>query len=268
MISLAELASNFERRWPLETAESWDQPGLMLGNRKTEISKVLLSVDFTSDVLAEAVELGAQLVLCHHPPFLKGLYELSEEGFKGNLVAEANRRSVAVYAAHTNADGAQDGVTDSLARALGLVNAKPFDSSTNLGRVGELPEPQSLLELARLIARKLPPTASGVRVAGPAETLVKRVAILGGAGDSYLSAVRELNVDVYITSDLRHHPAQDFIEQSKLEGWRPALIDISHWAAEWVWLDGLAASLSLDFPEIGFAVSEIRTDPWDFAVMQ
>ncbi len=268
MTSLADLTSDFERRWPIQTAESWDQPGLMLGKRNAEISRVLLSVDFTSDVLSEAVEVGAQLVVCHHPPFLKGVHELSEEGAKGNLVAEANRRSVAVYAAHTNADGAKDGVTDSLAKVFGLRNASPFDGSSSLGRVGELNQAVTLLEFAREIARRLPATASGVRVAGPAESLVKRVAILGGAGDSYLSAVRALDVDVYITSDLRHHPAQDFIEQSKLERWRPALIDISHWAAEWIWLDGLAASLAEAFPEVSFTVSEVRTDPWDFAVMQ
>jgi dinuclear metal center YbgI/SA1388 family protein len=268
MTSLAELISEFERRWPLQTAESWDQPGLMLGKRSAEISKVLLSVDFTSEVLTEAVEVGAELVFCHHPPFLKGVNELSEEGFKGNLVAEANRRSIAVYAAHTNADGAQDGVTDSLAKVLGLRDAIPFDSFSNLGRVGNLRESVTLLEFAREIAKKLPATASGIRVAGPAESLVSRVAILGGAGDSYLSAARALDVDVYVTSDLRHHPAQDFIEQSKIEGWRPALIDISHWAAEWIWLDGLANSLSKKFPEVGFTVSELRTDPWDFAVMQ
>jgi putative NIF3 family GTP cyclohydrolase 1 type 2 len=91
---------------------------------------------------------------------------------------------------------------------------------------------------------------------------------MGGAGDSFLATVRDLQVDAYVTSDLRHHPAQEFMQQSQLEDNRPALIDISHWAAEWVWLDGLANSLKADFPGLEFIVSEIRTDPWDFAVMQ
>lgn len=268
MTQLAELIANFEARWPLESAEEWDRPGLMLGSPNQRISKVLLTVDVTSSVLDEAIELGADVILAHHPVFLRGVHDLAETGFRGSLVAKAHRNGVAVYSAHTNADGVTNGVTDSLAKGFGLTNLRPFSSESDLGRVGDLENHLSLIDFARLIAKRIPPTASGVRVAGNSELEVKRVAVLGGAGDSYLSLVRSLDVDVYVTSDLRHHPAQEFLEQSLLENGRPALIDISHWAAEWVWLDGLAQSLKTDFSDLGFVVSEIRTDPWDFAVMQ
>ena len=268
MTHLSELIQNFEARWPFETAEDWDKPGLLLGSPNQPVKKVLLSVDVTAEVLAEAIQMGAELIFSHHPMFLRGVHELAETGFRGKLVAEANRNSIAVYCAHTNADGVEDGVTDSLAKKIGLLNLESFGSNSNHGRVGQLPQEMSLIELARVVGKAIPATASGVRVAGEPNTRVRRVAVMGGAGDSFLATVRDLQVDAYVTSDLRHHPAQEFMQQSQLENNRPALIDISHWAAEWVWLDGLANSLKADFPSLEFIVSEIRTDPWDFAVMQ
>jgi putative NIF3 family GTP cyclohydrolase 1 type 2 len=82
-----------------------------------------------------------------------------------------------------------------------------------------------------------------------------------------LGAVLSSGVDLYITSDLRHHPAQDFSQQSKLTD-GPALMDIAHWAAEWVWLDAAKSQLESLVPQVEFVVSEINTDPWTFAVMQ
>ena len=97
--------------------------------------------------------------------------------------------------------------------------------------------------------------------------MVSRVALVGGAGDGFLGQALESKADVFITSDLRHHPSQDFIELSQLvDG--PALMDISHWAAESIWLESAAMQLSNLHSDVEFAVSEIRTDPWDFAVMQ
>jgi putative NIF3 family GTP cyclohydrolase 1 type 2 len=97
--------------------------------------------------------------------------------------------------------------------------------------------------------------------------MISKVAVLAGAGDGYLSAVAQSGADLYITSDLRHHPAQDFSEQGKLDG-GPALMDISHWAAEWVWLESAKAQLEKLNSQVEFVVSEINTDPWTFAVMQ
>lgn len=93
------------------------------------------------------------------------------------------------------------------------------------------------------------------------------MALVAGAGDSYLANAQKTGVDLFITSDLRHHPAQDFTEQSKLTS-GPALMDISHWAAEWIWLDKAAEILTKKHPQIEFLVCDVRTDPWDFAVMQ
>ena len=266
MTQLSDLIQSFEALWPEQTAEDWDRPGLMLGHPGQEVSKVVLSVDVTAEVIEEAGEAGAQLLLSHHPLLLRGVTELGELTLKGNLAAKAIRSGLAVFSAHTNADIAEIGVGRALAASLDLTELEPLDKENGHGSVGTTGK-TTLLQLARLLAGKLPPTAQGVKVAGAGDKSVSRVALVAGAGDSYLGLALKSGADVFITSDLRHHPSQDFIEQSKLlDG--PALIDISHWAAEWLWLDLAAKELAQRHPECEFVVSDLRTDPWDFAVMQ
>ena len=266
MTALSHLLKSFEELWPTATAEDWDRVGLMLGHPASEVSRVLLSVDVTAEVVDEAIESSAQLLLTHHPMLLRPVHELGELTAKGNLITKAVRGGLAIFAAHTNADVAIGGVSQSLAAALGLTEISPLDPVTGHGCVGTVSS-QKLVEFARNVAKVLPPVAQGVRVAGDPERMISRVALVGGAGDGFLGQALESKADVFITSDLRHHPSQDFIELSQLvDG--PALMDISHWAAESIWLESAAMQLSKLHSDVEFAVSEIRTDPWDFAVMQ
>jgi putative NIF3 family GTP cyclohydrolase 1 type 2 len=101
-----------------------------------------------------------------------------------------------------------------------------------------------------------------VRVAGNPDRAVRRVAVCGGAGDFLLDTVRATDADVYVTSDLRHHPASEFREHDG-----PALVDVAHWAAEWTWLPVVQAKL-VDALEdtVETRVSTIRTDPWNFRI--
>ena len=110
----------------------------------------------------------------------------------------------------------------------------------------------------------MPPTATGVRVAGSFERQVSTVALCAGAGDSYLELALDAGADVYITSDLRHHRAQETLELAKARGVDFALIDISHWAAEFVWLETARNELQEKLPQIKFEVCDIRTDVFEF----
>jgi putative NIF3 family GTP cyclohydrolase 1 type 2 len=136
------------------------------------------------------------------------------------------------------------------------------------GRLGDLIEPVTLLGLAQRLAKVLPATATGVRVAGNHESAIKRIALCGGAGDAFIEQAYDSGADVYITSDLRHHPVQEAREKALAQNRSMAFIDVSHWAAEWIWLQGAAETLSRLHPSIEFKVCELRTDPWDFVVTQ
>jgi putative NIF3 family GTP cyclohydrolase 1 type 2 len=104
----------------------------------------------------------------------------------------------------------------------------------------------------------LPATVAGVRAAGDPERTVRTIAVCGGAGDSYLADAAAAGVDVYLTSDLRHHVVSEFVA----EPGNPAVVDVAHWAGEWPWLTRAAALLTRELPELTVAVSTLRTDPW------
>lgn len=257
--------------WPLADAEGWDAPGLIVGDPRTEITAVHLAVDAVVETADEAVEQGAQLLLVHHPLLLRGVTTVAEDQYKGAVIARLIRGGCALLAAHTNADIVADGTSAVLARALGLHETHPIvpsasDPQLGLGRVGRLPEPVALGDLARRLQGILPATAQGVRGAGDFHAPVQRVALCAGAGDSLLAHREVRGADVYITSDLRHHPASEARENARVAG-GPALLDVSHWAAEWLWLDAAAEALRAALPGLTVTVSELRTDPWDFALV-
>ncbi|MBZ8178457.1 Nif3-like dinuclear metal center hexameric protein [Corynebacterium sp. 3HC-13] len=125
-----------------------------------------------------------------------------------------------------------------------------------LGRIGELPEPMTLKEFCQQVADALPETAWGIRCAGDPEQIVKKVAVSSGAGDSFLDVVRGLGVDVYLTSDLRHHPVDEYLRAGG-----PAVIDTAHWASEFPWTSQVEEIISRE-ADVTTEIISLRTDPW------
>ena len=269
-IELHALIRTFEGLWPTSQAEEWDSVGLVSGDINQKIARVLLSVDVTAELIEEAE--GFDLVLSHHPLLLRGINSVAKQTSKGSVLVSAIQSGIALYAAHTNADAAIGGVSDSLATAIGLKTSEPLVKTSvagiGSGRIGTLPQAQTLLSLAQRLGTVLPSTAGGIKVAGNHESTISRVGLCGGAGDSFIEAAYEQGADVFITSDLRHHPVQEALEKAAAEGREISFIDVSHWAGEWVWLNNARDALKLLHPDVHFEVSDLRTDPWDFVVTQ
>jgi dinuclear metal center YbgI/SA1388 family protein len=270
-VNVGNVAAAAEHLWPAAGAEEWDNVGLLVGRTSQPVSRILLAVDVVADTVAEAVAGNYDAIIAHHPLILRGLHTLAENTYKGALIGELIRNNIALLAMHTNADVVPDGVSDVLGSALGLQGAVPIVQTAGdhigLGRVGDLAEPTTLGELAQALAHILPATAPGIQVAGDYARPVSRVALCGGAGDSLLEHPSVRSADVYITSDLRHHRASESREQSLTTG-GPALINVSHWASEWLWLSTAADQLRKALPGVTVDVSDVRTDPWDFVVTQ
>ena len=263
MIQLTELLKHFEHAWPEGHAEDWDNVGLAVGSKQLEISKVLVAVDLTDSVIDEAIHLGANLILTHHPLLLKPIDSVAEDNLKGSLISKLIQNSIALYCAHTNADVQIDGASNLMAKAFGLQNEIPLIEAKGgfgHGLLGDLAEPMALSDFAAKVARSLPATARKVVFSGNSERLVRRVAVCSGAGDSFLSVVLNSEADVYITSDLRHHPALDAISTPREQG-PLALIDVSHWAAESLWVTSALSKLST-LSGIDVVASATVTDPW------
>ncbi len=248
-------------------AADWDAVGLVCGDPDAEVSRVLFAVDPVLEVVDEALAWNADLIVAHHPLFLRGVHGVAATTPKGQVVHRLLTAGVALHVCHTNADAADPGVSDALAAALGLTGLRPLDPrpeppGVGVGRVGALPRPERLDAFGRRVAAALPATAHGVRVAGDLAREVSTIAVCGGAGDSYLDAVRRLGVDAYVTADLRHHPASEAGQHADA----PALVDVSHWASEWPWLADAARRLADGLRGLGTTVetrvSTTCTDPW------
>jgi dinuclear metal center YbgI/SA1388 family protein len=365
----------YEPSW----ADGWDAVGLVCGDPEQPVRKILLAVDPAPAVVAEAVSWGADLLVVHHPLLLKPVSSVAATSPKGRALHTLIGAGCALFTAHTNADAPAFGVSESLARAVGLRDLevivpdtgegvdklvtfvphehaeavrraitdagagaigdydsctfttegegrfRPLDGASPVigrvgevevvaesrvesvfpralrrqvvaamkavhpyeepaydvfeladlpatgdaargdGRIGSLAEPVPLRAFAESVERALPTTSHGVRVAGDPERLVRTVAVTGGAGDFLLDTVLGTDADVYLTSDLRHHRASEFLEHAG-----PALVDVAHWAAEWTWLPvlerRLVAALDEGGDTVDTRVSTICTDPWSFRV--
>ena len=262
-VRLSELIQVIEDRFDPSWAESWDAVGLVCGDPDAEITSVLLAVDPVAAVADEALAEGAQLLITHHPLLLRPVHGVPATTPKGRTVHRLITGGCALYTAHTNADVADPGVSDALARAVGLTGPlRPLSPSADdprrgLGRIGELPEEIPLREFTARAAAALPRTAWGVRAAGDPERPVRTVAVCGGAGDSLIETARAAGADVYLTSDLRHHPASESLERSPM-----ALVDAAHWATEWPWLDSAASILRESGVNVETRVSATVTDAW------
>ena len=145
--------------------------------------------------------------------------------------------------------------------AFDVLPTRGVPGQRGLGRVGQLVAPETLRAFGERVAAALPYTPSGVRVAGDLDAAVRTVAVCGGAGDDLFDDVRRAGADVFVTADLRHHPASESLAHGS-----PALVDCAHWASEWPWLREAEASVTAGLAARGATVearvSHLVTDPW------
>ena len=262
--AVRDVVDALDLRYPRSWAEQWDRVGLVLGDFDSTVEKVLCVVDCIPETVDQALAVGADLIVAHHPLLLTPVSSIAPDTYKGRIIHRLIRADVALYAAHTNADIANPGVSDALAARLDLVNLRPLvpaegageGGGRGIGRIGELAAPMVLDEFVGFCARNLPPTSGGVRAAGDPERIVRTVAVCGGAGDQFLANATAAGVDAYVCADLRHHPASEHVAAGG-----PALIDVAHWASERPWLDDVAEWLRGQFP-VEAIVSDLDTDPW------
>ena len=269
--TVGEIRRVIHEAYPPQLAEPWDAVGLVCGDPTDEVSTVAFALDCTQEVADKAVELGAQMLVVHHPLLLRGVTSVAADTPKGKVIHTLIRNGVALLAAHTNADKARPGVNDKLAELVGIKPGRPIvpvepyenlDEALGLGRVGELEEPVTLREFTQRVADALPETEWGVRAAGDPDRLIKRVAVSSGSGDSFLDQAAALGVDVYVTSDLRHHPVDEHLRAAHLaEPEGPAVVDTAHWASEFPWT-AQARDIVEDALRVNTEIIDVRTDPW------
>lgn len=220
---------------PFATAEEWDNPGLLVGNPRQEVGRVLVALDATDGALDTARAVGADLIITHHPVIFAPLKRLSADSIPYRLAQEG----IALVAAHTNLDKAQGGVNDTLAAVLGLTDVTVAEDGYT--RIGTLPVEMTAKEFATHVAKHLD---TAVRYAGDGS--VRTVAVCGGGGGDFIGDCIGL-ADAYVTGEVKHH---EWLATANSIN----VIEAGHYATEVPVVDTLARWLEEAFPALTVTV--------------
>ncbi|MDR1736162.1 MAG: Nif3-like dinuclear metal center hexameric protein [Oscillospiraceae bacterium] len=236
---------------PTELAASWDKVGFLTGRRGADVSKLLCALDITAEVIAEAAEWGAQMILSHHPLFFT-LETVTDATAEGELLLTLAENGIAAVCMHTNLDAASGGVNDALALRLGLENIAPF-CRDGCGRSGTLSVPEGVSEFASRCKKAL---KSGVVRFYDAGRPVKRVCVASGSGFAEFPEALESGADTFVSGDIkmsgflaaRHHKIN--------------LLDCGHYATEVTVFDTLIPALAARMPGVEIRLSERQGEPF------
>ena len=254
-MTVADILKELSAFAPLEYKMDFDNVGLLVGDPNAAVSKVLLSLDITTDVVAEAVSLGAQLIVSHHPVLFDVKSIRRGDPFTGKIY-DLIAGGVSAICMHTNLDAAVGGVNDTLAKAVGLVDVEPFERAGEselgvygIGRVGKLPE-------AKPMSSFLPQLKTALKTNGlrfyDAGRSVERVAVGGGSCGNYLALADKLGCDTFITADVKY----DVFLEAKERGIN--LIDGDHFCTENTVIPPLADLIKKKFPSLDVSVSNVN----------
>ncbi len=229
----------------------WDNVGLLCGRSNKEVRKILVALDPFPHVCREASQIGADLLVTHHPLIFQPLLSVTEQTTIGQAILELNSHDITAINAHTNLDCADGGVNDTLAQCLGLSNIrKNPEDSLGLLRQGETAE-QDLTTFLTHVMQAL--GCEGLRYVSGGKP-VRRVAVGGGSCGSELPAVLASGCDTFVTADLKYNHFCD------AEALGINLIDAGHFHTENPTCAVLAEKIQKAFPDIQVVISKIHKD--------
>ncbi len=247
---------------PKQLALADDSIGLQLGTLNKPVSQVLIALDVTPEVVAEAIQMKAELIIAHHAIMYRPIKHLRLDFPAGKLYEALIKNDIAVYIAHTNLDVAEGGVNDILAALLELEHVGILQEvlpDQGIGRVGRLPEQQLLSELVNTV--KIAFEIPAIRLVGNPNHMIRKVAILGGSGRDYVKAAIFAGADVLITGDIDYHTAHDAIAAGL------NIIDAGH-NIEKLLKPVIARMLQEKLLKMGYETkvnpSEVNTEPFQF----
>ncbi|MHA3066179.1 Nif3-like dinuclear metal center hexameric protein [Lacticaseibacillus saniviri] len=207
------IIDRFEMFAPKSLAVPGDPIGWQLGDPNQDVKKILVTLDVRPEVVAEAKQLGAEMIFAHHPAMFRPAKNMVLTDPQTQMYADILRANIAVYAAHTNLDSVAGGMNDWLAQALHLTQIVPFideGEEAGMGRIGQLEHPMPLADLIRTVKNTY--HLKGLRVvANDLQREIKRVAILGGDGGKFYLDAEAAGADVYITGDVYYHTGHDML---------------------------------------------------------
>jgi dinuclear metal center YbgI/SA1388 family protein len=257
--TISTIAAVIEQVAPLHYQESYDNAGLIVGQPETEVTGILFSLDATEAVVEEAIALGCNLIVSHHPIVFRGLKRFNAATYVERTVMAAIRHNVALYAAHTNLDSVlRLGVNEKIGQQLGLTDLqilvpKPgAGTDIGSGMIGYLQQPME--EIAWLQHVKTQMQAGVVKHTALLDRPVKKVAVCGGAGGFLLPAAIQAGADMFITADYKYH--EFFDAEGKI-----VIADIGHYESEQYTIELLKDIVQEKFSTFALHLTRMNTNP-------
>jgi dinuclear metal center YbgI/SA1388 family protein len=264
-ITVHQIALQLEAWAPPETAESYDNTGLQLGNRQAEVSRGLIALDLTPAVIEEARRMGANLIITHHPLFFAPIKAVTSDTLVGSMALRLAKLGIAHYAIHTNLDALSGGVSFVLAQQLSLRGVRflqdrgsdPEGEPSGLGAMGTLPEPMTGSAFLQFVASQL--GLSSLRHVTPEDATISLVAVCGGSGSSLIATAIAEGADAYVTADVKYHQFFDALGGDGIP--RIAYLDVGHYESEVFTEDLLLTFLDSQFATISWSKTTTTTSP-------
>jgi len=262
MTTVGEVFTFLQEKAPFELQEDFDNAGFLVGREEGPVSKVLVALDITEQVVQEAAEQGAQLIVAHHPVIFGGTMSVTNQTVTGRILLALTENKIAAICAHTNLDSVEGGVNDALALRLGLTDISQLKQTGvdrqgrpyGIGRVGRVTE-QHLYDFAMVVKRLL--GANGIRLVDGGKP-VRRVAVGGGACADMMGYALAQGCDTFVTADVKYH---QFLEARALG---LNLLDAGHFPTENVVCPVLQDWLSKRFPKVTVAISQRHTEIFSY----
>ena len=235
-----EILDLLEKEYPIECAEEWDNPGLLLGDENVAVDKIMVALDAVDSVIEQAARENVQLLVTHHPLIFSSVRQINNRSVNGRRILKLAQKGIACYAMHTNFD--IRGMAQINEEQLGLKECSVLfqtgekdGKEEGIGRVGRLSEKMTLAELSEHVKASF--QISGVLCYGKADLLVERAAVSSGSGKSMVKSACKAGAQVLITGDIDYHTAIDAMEDGL------AIIDAGHYGTEYIFIEYMTKKL-------------------------
>lgn len=243
-----------ERQSPKSYACDWDNVGLLVGREDKEIQKIYIALDATDEAINEAVSMGADMLLTHHPMIFKGMKRVTQEDFIGRRIIRLIQNDIVYYAMHTNFDVM--GMAQLAADYLQLSDTKVLEvicesesGQEGIGRYGNLRKEMTVRECCEEIKQAF--SLENVKVFGDLNRKIKTAAISPGSGKSVIEHALQAGVDVLITGDIDHHEGIDAVAQNL------TVIDAGHYGVEHIFIPYMEEYLKREAGELEISVQSL-----------
>ena len=247
---------------PLPLQDSYDNAGLQVGLTEAEVTGALLCLDVTEAVVDEAIELGYNLIISHHPLIFRGFKSITGANYIERCVMKAIKHDIVIYSAHTNLDNAVNGVNYKMAEKIGLQGIAFLEQKTECepiqagaGVVGMLPKAEKDVDFLQRVKQLF--QVGCVKHTSLNGRMIQKVALCGGAGAFLIGEAVKAGADVFITGEIKYH---DYFGH----GNDILLAEIGHYESEQYTKEIFQQRIRERFPEVSVRMTKVNTNPVNY----